>query len=99
MGLAIMTQPSLLDLPSPQPTVESPVARERKRLNAAALRVLSYLQFHHGCWCSNVELCQKDIGGMRATGRMSELRAEGWDIEKRHVKDGCWEYRLLGLKR
>jgi hypothetical protein len=93
-----MTQPSLLDLPVSRPK-PNPVAQERRRLNAAALRLLDYLKARPGQWVPNHELCEPSVGGNRAIGaRMPELKADGWIFDKRHVKDGCWEYRLRGRK-
>jgi len=94
-----MTQPSLLDVPMEKRKPGSPVAQERRRLNAACWRLLEYLKARPGQWVPNHELCQPSVGGNRAIGaRMPELKADGWVIEKRHVKDGCWEYRLRGRK-
>ena len=65
---------------------------ERDRLNAAAARVLAYLQT---CGeATNVELCRPDVGGMRAVGRIHELRQHGHAITKHHVSGGIWMYRL-----
>lgn len=90
-----MNQPSLLNLPEPAP-VSNPVRLERERLNAAALRVLHYLQTHGSA--TNVTLCDPAIGGMRAVGRIAECRNDGWDIRKEHVKGGVWKYTLVGMK-
>ena len=89
-----MTQPTLFDVPvsTPKP---NPVARERARLNAAALRVLARLKEGPA---TNVELCHPSIGGMRAVGRIHELRCDGWGIDKSHLSGGTWLYTLLGLK-
>ena len=84
-------QPKLLELvpPTPKP---NPVKVERDRLNAAALRVLAYLQRHGEA--TNVDLCRPDVGGMRAVGRIHELRKQGHVITKEHVDGGVWRYRL-----
>lgn len=34
------------------------------------------------------------VGGKRTSGRIDELRAEKWEIEKRHHA-GQWQYRLV----
>ena len=86
-----MTQPSLLDLPEPV-RKPNPVKVERDRLNAAAARVLAYLRLHGDA--TNVELCCPDVGGMRAVGRIHELRRAGHSISKEHVDGGVWRYRL-----
>ncbi len=65
---------------------------ERQRLNASARRVLAYLREHGSA--TNVELCQPHIGGMRAVGRVHELRQQGHLIPKAHVKGGVWRYTL-----
>lgn len=69
------------------------VATEIDRLNAAALRVLAYLQAHGSA--TNVELCTPEIGGLRAVGRIHELRRSGHQIEKTHLHGGLWSYRLV----
>ncbi len=89
-----MTQLDLILTPPPLKAV-SPVASERQRLNAAARRVLAYLQAHE--WATNGELAQ--IGGLRFGGRLWELRRDGWVIEdQRPVSGGTWRYRLIGRK-
>ena len=86
-------QPSLFDLP-PQPAREpSPVAVERKRLNAAALRVLARLKQGPA---TNAELVA--VGGIRAVGRVWDCQRDGWLIEKAHVSGGTWRYTLIGMK-
>ena len=89
-----MTQLSF-SLTPPKPAEPSPVAIERQRLNAAARRVLAYLQSHE--WATNVELVK--VGGLRFGGRIFELREDGWVIEnQRPSKGGTWRYRLVGRK-
>lgn len=89
----------LFDVINPEPVREPVVvsatlpATERKRLNAAALRVLAHLQ-HHG-EATNVELCAPHIGGNRAVGRVWELIQHGYDIRKEHLHGGTWKYRLV----
>ena len=67
--------------------------RERLRLNASALRVLTYLRLHGHAL--NIELCQPSVGGLRAIGRVHELRQDGYDIRKSHVTGGVWRYTLV----
>lgn len=74
----------------------NPVAIERIRLNAAAERVLAYLQRHGEA--SNVELCDPGIGGMRFGGRIFELRKRGHDIRRKHVGGGLWRYAYHRIK-
>ncbi len=79
------------------PTVEmrrSPVS-EPVRLAASAQRVLQALREARGGWLANHELATPEIGGLRAVGRIDELRTAGHNIEKRHVKGGCWQYRIV----
>lgn len=92
----LLEQPNLLDLnpPAPKP---NPVKVERDRLNAAAVRVLAYLQTHQ--WATNIELSRPEVGGLRAVGRIHELRQHGHVIEKKHVDGGVWRYRLLTVKK
>src|SRR6185503_21000418 len=92
-GAALMRAPVLpmFDEPAhavPQPTVQT----EPARLAKAALRVLAVLQ--DGLWHPNHELATPECGGLRAVGRIAELRKR-YPIEKRHVKSGRWEYRLV----
>lgn len=84
-----MTQPNMLDLP---PLVVSPAVAEpeRTRLNAAALRVLAYLQQHGSA--TNYELVA--VGGLRAVGRKNELEKHGYTITKQHEGGGVWRYTL-----
>lgn len=88
-----MTQASLLDLP---PLVVSPAVPEpeRTRLNAAALRVLAYLQQHGSA--TNAELVT--VGGIRAVGRLWDLQQHGYTITKSHVSGGTWRYTLEGAR-
>jgi hypothetical protein len=92
-----MTQPSL-DLTPTEPRPDTPVEKEIKRLNAAAVRVLCYLQDRQGLWVSNGTLAQ--VGGLRFGGRIFELRKHGWVIEDQAPKEGgTWRYRLVGRKQ
>lgn len=45
----------------------------------------------------NTELCRPEIGGLRAVGRVDELRDE-WDIETVRVHRGLFRYVLHGRK-
>lgn len=66
---------------------------ERARLTTNRERVFALVS--DGLWHDAVELMR--IGGMRAVGRLHELKADGWEYEKRK-KSGClgvYEYRLL----
>ena len=46
---------------------------------------------------TNVELCQPEIGGLRAVGRVDELR-EHWRIETIRVRQGLYRYVLHGRR-
>ena len=87
-GIEVVPDP--LYAPTPKP---NPVKVERERLNAAALRVLAYLEQHGEA--TNVELCRPEVGGMRAVGRIHELRRAGHAIEKKHLHGGIWAYRIV----
>jgi hypothetical protein len=78
--------PDVVEMPSP-------VAVELKRRHAAADRVLARLEQGPA---TNVELCDKAIGGMRAIGgRMHDLRKKGYQFGKRHIEGGIYEYWLV----
>lgn len=64
---------------------------EIKRLHSGSMRVLDRLR--QGV-ATNVELCTKEIGGLRAGGRIFDLRKAGYSIETRHVQGGVWEFEL-----
>ena len=87
-----MTQPSLFNIP---PTVyhlhRAEVQAEQQRLERAEDRVLRALQAGPK---TNVDLVA--IGGIRATGRISDLRAQGHIIHADHVRGGLWRYTYRG---
>ena len=87
-----MTQPSLFNIP---PTVyhlhRVEVQAEQQRLERAEDRVLRALQAGPK---TNVDLVA--IGGIRATGRISDLRAQGHIIHADHVRGGLWRYTYRG---
>ena len=74
--------------------VAQPVKQEIDRLNAAARRVLARLQTGPA---TNVELSTPECGGLRAVGRIDELR-EFYDIRKEHVSGGLWRYSYHGRR-
>ena len=90
-----MTQPSLLSdrVMAPPEPIANPVAKERARLNAAALRVLARLKAGPA---TNWQLVE--VGGIRAVGRVHELREDGWQITKAHDTGGTWTYTLHGYR-
>lgn len=92
-------QPDLFsaDVPPPEGRRQiNPVAAEKARLNAAARRVLAWLQTHGVA--TNVTLSSPAIGGLRFGGRLKELRDDGWIIETAYIKGGRFAYRLKGRK-
>jgi hypothetical protein len=95
-----MKQLSFIDpVPSsatPHGLREQPHKAEQKRRESLRDALLDYMRARTGQWLPNHELCE--VGGMRAVGaRLCEIRKE-WVIEKRHVKGGSWEFRLMGRK-
>lgn len=81
------------------PTTATPhaVTLEKRRLNAAAIRVLIALQGAGEAGLTNVQLSVPAIGGLRAVGRIDELR-EHYAIEKQHVSGGTWRYIYRGYR-
>ena len=71
--------------------------QELERRQNARERVLAALLRAGPKGCTNVDLCQPHIGGLRAIGRVHELRRD-WDIETRHegMVGGRWRYILRG---
>jgi len=86
-----MTVPCLPGLffepPAPNP---SPIQRELRRRGKNEQRVLDRLRQGPA---TTLELVA--VGGIRATGRVSDLRKAGFTINAEHVKDGLWRYRLV----
>jgi hypothetical protein len=91
-----MTQPAL-DFAAPvsvYTTHRAEVQAEQQRLERAEDRVLRALQAGPK---TNVDLVA--IGGIRATGRISDLRAQGHIIHADHVRGGIWCYVYRGGPR
>jgi hypothetical protein len=93
-----VTQPALNfdGTPAPRQEKANPVRDERKRLGAAALRVLAHLQAHGSAL--NWQLAKPEIGGLRAPARCHELQHDGWDIRVERVAKGTFRYTLIGRK-
>ncbi len=89
-----MTQPSLLDLPPTVDPAPTPAQRERKRLTAGAFRVLAFLQSHE--FATSGDLVPPDVGGLGYSGRIHELKKDGWNIERQNIGGGIWKYTLKG---
>lgn len=48
-----------------------------------------------GRWHSGPEICDPNVGGSEGLRRLRELRAQGWDIEKRRIPNSdAFEYRV-----
>ncbi len=62
---------------------------ERKRLTAAATRLLERLQQGPATNIDLVPVC-----GIRASARVHDLRQAGHDIEAKHIEGGTWLYTL-----
>lgn len=91
---AVSEEPRPLEVPTRKPA--NPVAEEKARLNAAALRVLAYLQERGSAL--NWEMSTPEIGGSRAPARCHELKQDGWDIRVERVSKGTFRYTLVGRK-
>ncbi|MBK9497075.1 MAG: hypothetical protein IPO08_21690 [Xanthomonadales bacterium] len=70
------------------------VSQEIARRDGAKARVLEALQRAGLNGCTNVDLCRPEVGGMRAVGRVHELRHEGHTITKQHEGGGIYRYWL-----
>lgn len=68
--------------------------RDRKRLDSNREKVLRHLQ-QFGV-ASNVQL--RDIGGLRAMGRVHELQ-DDYDITVTRKQGGIWEVRYHGPRQ
>ena len=100
-----MTQPDLSDmfvlrptdprLKRPTTAAQRPMAEEMTRRTGNALKVLQRLQAGPA---TNRELAE--IAGYRFGPRISELRADGWDIpDPVCVSPGLYRYELLGIRK
>lgn len=70
---------------------------EMARRNTSRDRVLAALLEAGPRGVTNIDLCRQDVGGLRAVGRVDELREE-WDIETVRVRRGLYRYVLHGRK-
>jgi len=68
--------------------------QEIARRDGAKARVLDALRQAGLTGCTNVDLCAPSVGGMRAIGRVHELRREGHAITKAHEGGGIYRYWL-----
>lgn len=65
--------------------------QDATRLTQNALRVLARLRQGPA---TGPELLSPDVGGIGFKQRLHELKNSGFPYDKRHVRDGIWEYRL-----
>lgn len=63
-----------------------------KRLSQK-VRLLDFIYQH---WHSNTEIINAGI--QNHTGRLSELRQDGYEIKKRRIEGGLWEYLFTGWR-
>ena len=75
------------------------LSAEMTRRKTAKTRVLAALMAAGERGCTNVELCQPSIGGMRFGGRVFELGEAGWDIAATRERGGVWRYTFKGRKQ
>ena len=73
--------------------VRNPVRSEMSRRAKSRAAVLARLQ--RGT-AYNYQLVR--CAGLRAVGRVPELRKEGWVIEAKRMNRGVWRYTLKGRK-
>lgn len=73
------------------------VRQEMARRATSRDRVLAALLEAGARGVTNIELCRPEIGGLRAVGRVDELR-DTWDIETIRVRRGLYRYVLHGRR-
>ncbi len=88
------TQTPLFTYEEPKVEKSNPVRTELERLNAAAMRVLAFLQERGEQGAYNYEICKPEIGGLEGTRRIRELRKNGYLIDHVHIEGGTWRYTL-----
>lgn len=71
---------TLFDIIEAAEPVASPAKKEKRRLHAANLRVLAFLQQRAADGATNWELTAPDVGGCEGMKRLRELRAWGYEI-------------------
>lgn len=65
-----------------------------ERRSSAAGRLLDLLM--DGEEHTNTDIAQPIYGGLQYNSAIYELRNRGWKIQKRHLGEGIWAYRLEG---
>jgi hypothetical protein len=66
-----------------------------RRRPSAKQRVLAELRRAGPRGLTTAQISHPSIGGIRATGRVHELREAGWIVEATRVREGSWLYRLI----
>lgn len=76
--------------------IHEAIGAKPRNLGQRQLAVLNVLK--DGAWHSTVELSVSSSGGSEGTRRLRELRALGYQVEKRKKADSTqFEYRLIGV--
>lgn len=63
---------------------------------SAKSRILTALKDAGPSGLLTANLCQPEIGGVRFSARLLELRDEGWEIREERVRQGSHRYVLVG---
>jgi hypothetical protein len=58
-------------------------------------RILKALQDAGERGCTTADLCQPNVGGVRFSARIEELRAAGHNILATIIRQGSWRYTLI----
>lgn len=70
-------------------------AVELPRMKPSTHRVLRALLAVGGRGATTRELAQPDVGGIRLSARVMELRELGFRIDARQLRPGSWHYTLV----
>ena len=73
----------------------NPIGQEIARRIPKKIRVLRLLELAGARGCTTIELIQGG-GGLRAAGRVDELRGLGYRITAKQEQGGTWRYTLVG---
>lgn len=72
--------------------------RDRKRLNKQAIAVFQFMSDHE--WHSLRDISEATgAPEASASARLRDFRSEkfgGFNVERRHLSKGLWQYRMLG---
>jgi hypothetical protein len=66
-----------------------------RRRPTAKQRVVAELRTRGPRGLTTAEISHPSIGGIRASGRVHELREDGYVIHVSRVRDGCYRYVLI----